>query len=497
MMWKGFSIERYKGCREKERGMATLAVPVCILYNITTEESSRNGSIILLPISFFLNHLHREIQRLFLQHQPQKVQYWPLKRESTSPSRDTKKDGSHSRPDKRYKWIERNPKTCCKITDLWFVGTWDKSEQAEMVIEDSNQGDQIHAVCKRDQLKSWNPILKENCTYMMHNFKVVKNDGEYRICAHLYKLIFIGVTVIRETLVNVALKTHSFMSALMSEQLVSCTLWEDYCLQFLEYLNECNSEGPIIILLTHARNKESQGSYPTTISNSLKASKLLINQPMSEIEEFKQRFLVLWLGWFDYTYRIKNRGPPNFHAEAKSLSEINKISKVLCNKKTNIDNTPFTCACGCDKYNQQAMLRYRLEVMVYHKEECTNFLLWDRECANLIGQSDDEVNRLKIADGDVDLNVYLEALDKILGYTLAFKVKVQSKFRNFVVLKYSFDSDLINTTIDLLPDIEQSLSATTDHDPLLEVPLTPTKQQTPQVLRGSTEFIDFTCSIFI
>ena len=44
-----------------------------------------------------------------------------------------------------------------------------------------------------------------------------------------------------------------------SEQLVSCTLWEDYCLQFLEYLNECNSEGPIIILLTHARNKESQG----------------------------------------------------------------------------------------------------------------------------------------------------------------------------------------------------------------------------------------------
>ncbi|KAG5091317.1 hypothetical protein JHK82_050095 [Glycine max] len=98
--------------------------------------------------------------------------------------------------------------------------------------------------------------------------------------------------------------------------------------------------------------------------------------------------------------------------------------------------------------------KYRLEVMVYHKEECTNFFLWDRECANLIGPSDDEVNRLKIADGDVDLNVYLEALDKILGYTLAFKVKVQSKFRNFVVLKYSFDSDLINTIIDLLPDIE-------------------------------------------
>ena len=54
-----------------------------ILYNITTEESSRNN-IILLPVSFFLNHLHQEIQRLFLQHQPQRVQYWPLKRYSSA-----------------------------------------------------------------------------------------------------------------------------------------------------------------------------------------------------------------------------------------------------------------------------------------------------------------------------------------------------------------------------------------------------------------------------
>jgi len=35
--------------------------------------------------------------------------------------------------------------------------------------------------------------------------------------------------------------------------------------------------------------------------------------------------------------------------------------------------------------------------MVYHKEECTKFLLSNRECTDLIGQSVDEVNRLKIA----------------------------------------------------------------------------------------------------
>ncbi|KAG4968138.1 hypothetical protein JHK87_033789 [Glycine soja] len=72
-------------------------------------------------------------------------------------------------------------------------------------------------------------------------------------------------------------------------------------------------------------------------------------------------------------------------------------------------------------------------------------------------------------------------------------------FRNVVVLKYSDESDLINVVLDMLPDTEQfvfvtaddvrsmldstdpielesqSVSVTADHDPLLRIPLTPTK----------------------
>ncbi|RZB86232.1 hypothetical protein D0Y65_026340 [Glycine soja] len=80
-------------------------------------------------------------------------------------------------------------------------------------------------------------------------------------------------------------------------------------------------------------------------------------------------------------------------------------------------------------------------------------------------------------DGDVDLNASPQALDKLLGYELAFKIKVQPKFRNSVVLKCSADSSLINAVMDMLADAEQSLSVTADHDPLLGLPLTPTKQQ--------------------
>ena len=44
--------------------------------------------------------------------------------------------------------------------------------------------------------------LKENCTYVMHNFKVLKNNGQYRVCDHQFKLVFIGVTVVRECVLD-------------------------------------------------------------------------------------------------------------------------------------------------------------------------------------------------------------------------------------------------------------------------------------------------------
>ncbi|KAG5063472.1 hypothetical protein JHK85_004655 [Glycine max] len=59
-------------------------------------------------------------------------------------------------------------------------------------------------------------------------------------------------------------------------------------------------------------------------------------------------------------------------------------------------------------------------------------------------------------DGDVDLNASPQALDKLLGYELAFKIKVQPKFRNYAILKCSADSSLINVVMDMLVDAETS-----------------------------------------
>ncbi|KAH1232579.1 hypothetical protein GmHk_09G025198 [Glycine max] len=192
------------------------------------------------------------------------------------------------------------------IIDLWFVETWDKSKQANIVIVDFN-GDQIHVVCKKGQLKSWKPILKENCTYKMHNFKIelvdlpLKTHNFIKFGDVISNNFERGLLVVFSTfgiVVSICYHYSDNVYMFSSCQIYGCVIifimsnwWlalpaKIICLQFLEYLNECNSEGPTIILLTHAKIKETQGPHPTTISNSLKASKLLIGRIQAEVFYF-------------------------------------------------------------------------------------------------------------------------------------------------------------------------------------------------------------------
>ncbi|KAG4947227.1 hypothetical protein JHK87_043234 [Glycine soja] len=305
-----------------------------------------------------------------------------------------------------------------------------------------SDGDQIHVVYKQDQLKTWKMDLKEGCTYVMHNFRVSKNDGKYRVCDHPYKLTFIGVTIVRQCqLDGLPFKNYifaDFLDVIVGQlqsnllvvihgcmivsfnQLLSCTLWDDYCLQFLEYLDQHETEGPIIVLLTNSRIKEGQGSYPCSVSNSLKASKLTINEPVAPIEEFNKKLSELgieicsvltrrsqWSSQPSGSAQLSSRETFISKSEAKTISEINNFCEefvcvtigtitrivmnnhswcyatcIQCHKKIDVYTEPFVCPCGM--HNDRAVLRYRVQVMVNYKDESTKFLLWGRECTELI-----------------------------------------------------------------------------------------------------------------
>ncbi|RZC02544.1 hypothetical protein D0Y65_017603 [Glycine soja] len=321
-------------------------------------------------------------------------------------------------------------KLSVRISDLWFIGTPNKSEQAEMVFVDFD-GDEIHVVYVIG-------VVEEVV------FRQVSGKGR-RVVFKLKDL---------------------------SQQLLSCTSWDDYCLQFLKFLDDYEGDGPITVLLSHCRIKEAQGSYPASISNSFKASKLIINQPVMEIQEFNERLAELGIearsGFKSHgegstqlsgSIQLSSKEALFGKAKAKSIANINTISEeivcvtigtitrivldnhswcyttcIQCHKKSDAEMAPFTCACG--KYNKEVVLRYRLEVMINQGNESTKFLLWDHKGATQV--------------------------------------------RNFVVLKCLADSSLINVVMDMLADAEQSLTVTSDHDPLLGLPLTPTKRQTFQ-----------------
>jgi len=56
----------------------------------------------------------------------------------------------------------------------------------------------IHAMIKKQDLGLWKGKLVEGHTYIMHNFKILKNQGLFRVCDHPYKLLFIRATTIKE-----------------------------------------------------------------------------------------------------------------------------------------------------------------------------------------------------------------------------------------------------------------------------------------------------------
>jgi len=61
----------------------------------------------------------------------------------------------------------------------------------------------------------WDDKLLEGETYIMHNFKILKNDGQYRVCEHPFKLLFIGATSVKpQPIANIPKKVYEFQSIL-------------------------------------------------------------------------------------------------------------------------------------------------------------------------------------------------------------------------------------------------------------------------------------------
>ncbi|XP_019435273.1 PREDICTED: uncharacterized protein LOC109341754 [Lupinus angustifolius] len=142
------------------------------------------------------------------------------------------------------------------------------------------------------------------------------------------------------------------------------------------------------------------------------------------------------------------------------------------------------------------------------------FVLWNRECEQLIKQPAVDLKELLILEGEFNPLSIPQAVDDLVTKSLAFKVKLQPTYKRCSVIQVSEDSQLIDCLLErITPDQDlsalekgksvgpafkeddgfecQSLSATSDYDPDCSAYLTPLKRLGSSALSEDAQDIGF------
>ncbi|OIV89096.1 hypothetical protein TanjilG_27887 [Lupinus angustifolius] len=119
------------------------------------------------------------------------------------------------------------------------------------------------------------------------------------------------------------------------------------------------------------------------------------------------------------------------------------------------------------------------------------FVLWNRECEQLIKQPAVDLKELLILEGEFNPLSIPQAVDDLVTKSLAFKVKLQPTYKRCSVIQVSEDSQLIDCLLERITPDQQSLSATSDYDPDCSAYLTPLKRLGSSALSEDAQDIGF------
>ncbi|XP_027915952.1 uncharacterized protein LOC114175379 [Vigna unguiculata] len=200
-------------------------------------------------------------------------------------------------------------KLVVRIVDLWFVESWESKRNMEMILTDQ-KGDVIPAMIKKEDISTWEDKLKEGESYIMHNFKILNNRAQYRVCDHPFKLLFIGATFVRrQPIASIPTKVWKFKSIKdIIDGNYSAYLLVDvigvvdnveekpssknivFDLKDLSYWRESRETPYLAIILTQAKIKVASGPWSVSLSNCWNGSKLILGDDIPELTEFRKEF---------------------------------------------------------------------------------------------------------------------------------------------------------------------------------------------------------------
>ncbi|KAF1877497.1 hypothetical protein Lal_00040213 [Lupinus albus] len=94
------------------------------------------------------------------------------------------------------------------------------------------------------------------------------------------------------------------------------------------------------------------------------------------------------------------------------------------------------------------VLLYKLDIKVNHEHDCGRFVLWNRQCADIIGICASELKNQMLAEGEDDPKTFLLVLDELLARTMVLRVKVQPSYNQLSLIRLSKDPNLIKKLLD-------------------------------------------------
>ncbi|WJX45749.1 hypothetical protein P8452_32608 [Trifolium repens] len=183
-------------------------------------------------------------------------------------------------------------KIAVRVVDSWTVIGTNGNPHLEMVIVDA-KGDHLQAVTRYKEFEHWKSFIVDHKVYVLHNCHVYPNDAGFKICEGPFKVVFgseiIGVlheVVKTQPLAAGKKPCTNLVLSNESGDLVDVTLWESFSLQLMKFIADRKENGPIILILTHARCKLGDNGKPN-FCNNWSGSKLLINLEHPAVAKFK------------------------------------------------------------------------------------------------------------------------------------------------------------------------------------------------------------------
>ncbi|WJX28421.1 hypothetical protein P8452_17141 [Trifolium repens] len=431
--------------------------------------------------------------------------------------------------DSKYTW-----KIAVLVKDLWVATNYKNIKHVEMVLADK-MGHDIQVIVPADLKDQFKEALAENTTFTLQNFVVETNNIPLKCSAHPFKLVFNSGTLIQDmnehkiphpgykfqdfeqiksgkvrpdVCVDVIGVFHelgytqtvpgnrkmqiNFKLKDIQGNILNCTLWEDFALQFQLYNKERTDWGHTIIMIHNGKIKEATDKYELGVSNAWNATKLYINADIAPINDFKkslgveegassqsQSLASLSCGSQMYTQSASSsqyNAADKFFDKAISLplakimalsenatcTTVARTTRLLpsnkgwyykacskCPKATRGDTLPLICP---DGHQTHAInLRYKLEFEVDYEGTTAKIVLWDQQCNELLGKTAAELQLIMIEAGVNNPLEYPLCVDTICGRTFALRIKWQPTWGTCSVQSLKEDDTIIKKTKELFP----------------------------------------------